>query len=241
MRLQKFLANAGIASRRASEELIVAGRVRVNGVVVRELGTRVVADADRIEVDGKLVEPSRREWIVLHKPRGYLTTRLDTHARRTVYDLLPEQLHGLFYIGRLDRDSEGVLLFTNDGDVAHLMLHPSAEIEREYDVVVAGELDDTKFFRLKRGVELDDGLAKPKRIRRVGVTTDNKTRIMLTLTEGRKREVRRMMEAVGHGVVRLVRTRYGPVALADLPPGKWRRLTREELAALPEAKGSSGE
>jgi 23S rRNA pseudouridine2605 synthase len=227
VRLQKYLAQAGVASRRQSETLIVSGRVRVNGVVVTELGTRVEPERDVVEVDGRPVRSASTEWVVLHKPVGYLSTRSDPQGRRTLYELLPPQLRRLFYVGRLDRDSEGLILLTNDGDVAHRMMHPRHGIEREYEVDVATPLADDVLRQLLRGVELDDGPARAARARRLAPA-----RLALTLREGRKREVRRMLEAAGHRVVRLRRVRYGPIRLGALPAGRWRHLSAEEIAAL---------
>src|SRR5688572_5913931 len=227
VRLQKYLAQAGVASRRQSETLIVAGRVRVNGVVVTELGTRVEPERDVVEVDGRPVRSATTEWVVLHKPFGYLSTRTDPQGRRTLYELLPPQLRRLFYVGRLDRDSEGLILLTNDGDVAHRMLHPRHGIEREYEIDVALPIADDVLEQLTRGVELDDGPARAERARRLAPA-----RLALTLREGRKREVRRMLEAAGHHVVRLRRVRYGPIRLGELPPGRWRHLSPEEIAAV---------
>ena len=236
IRLQKFLANAGVASRRKAEDLIREGRVSVNGRRVEDMGVRVRPGRDRVEVDGTAIQAKKRVWIAFHKPRGYLTSRGDTHGRRTIYDVLPPELQALFYVGRLDRDSEGLLLLTNDGDTAHRMLHPSHEIEREYRARVEGELSTGALRRLERGVELEDGVARARRVRKLKQAHEGESTIVLTLTEGRKREVRRMLDAVGHPVKRLVRTKYGPVSLGSLKPGAWRPLTREEVAALPRSK-----
>jgi 23S rRNA pseudouridine2605 synthase len=227
VRLQKYLAQAGVASRRHSETLIAAGRVRVNGAVASEPGTRVEPERDVVEVDGRRVRPAATEWLVLHKPAGYLSTRNDPQGRRTLYELLPPPKRRLFSVGRLDRDSEGLILLTNDGDVAQRLLHPRHEVEREYDVEVDAPLGDDALQRLARGVQLEDGPARAECVERVGPA-----RVVLALREGRKREVRRMMEAVGRGVVRLRRIRYGPIRLGALPAGRWRRLAPGELEAL---------
>ncbi len=232
VRLQKFLANAGVASRRKAEELITSGRVKVNGRVVTELGTKVDDAQDVVAVSGKVVRPAETTWIALHKPRGYLSTRKDPEGRPTVYDLLPPALHGLFYVGRLDRDSEGLLLLTNDGDTANRMLHPRYEVQRVYEVLVRGELKPDRIQKLVDGVELEDGIATAESVRVLGVAR-NETRLRLSLREGRKREVRRMLWAVGHKVLRLKRLSYGPIKLGRLPEGKWRKLTEAELRALP--------
>ena len=232
VRLQKFLANAGVASRRKAEELITAGRVQVNGKVVTELGTKIDAAKDIVMVGGKQIRAAEPVWIALHKPRGYVSTRNDPEDRPTVYQLLPESLRTLFYVGRLDIDSEGLLLLTNDGDGAHRMLHPSYEVARVYEVLVRGELKPDRVQQLLDGVELEDGTARAQSVRILGVLR-NETRVRLVLREGRKREVRRMMWAVGHKVLRLKRTSYGPIQLGRLPEGKWRKLTVEELRSLP--------
>jgi len=232
-RLQKVLSRAGVASRRAAERMILAGRVRVNGEVVRSLGVRVDPARDRVEVDGVRVEERPVEWILMHKPPGVLTTRRDPHGGRTVYDLLPEELRALPYVGRLDRDTEGLLLLTNDGEASRRLQHPSFSVEREYEVEVARRPGREVLERLRRGVELEDG---PARAWRVGVLEEGegRTTLRLVLREGRKREVRRMMEAVGHRVLRLRRVRFGPVRLGDLRPGGWRRLTEHEIRTLRE-------
>jgi 23S rRNA pseudouridine2605 synthase len=227
IRLQKFLSQAGTASRRGAEELIAAGRVVVNGVVVSEPGTRVDPQRDEVVVDGERVRPAASEWYALHKPRGYLSTRDDPQGRQTLYDLVPPELRRLFYVGRLDYDSEGLVLLTNDGDTAHRMLHPRFGMEREYELELDRAADDALVRALVQGVELEDGPARAGAVRRVGAKG-----LRLTLREGRKREVRRMLAACGHDVRRLRRVRYGPVALGDLEPGAWRKLDKQELAAL---------
>lgn len=236
VRLQKFLATTGVSSRRKAEDLIREGRVKVNGKRVDELGVRIDPKRDRVDVDGKPVQPKKTVWIAFHKPRGYLTSRGDTHGRRTIYDVLPPELHELFYVGRLDRDSEGLLLLTNDGDTAHAMLHPSYEMERVYRARVEGDISTGALRRLERGVELEDGVAHAHQVRKLRDAPEGQSAITITLTEGRKREVRRMLEAVGHPVKRLIRTKYGPISLDDLKPGTWRPLTRQEIAALPRKR-----
>lgn len=209
-----------------------AGRVSVNGVPTTELGSRVDPGRDVVTVDGERVELAKTRWVLFHKPPGVLTTRSDPHGGTTVYDLLPDEVKGLRYVGRLDRDAEGLLLLTNDGDAAHALQHPSGEVEREYELEVAGRLTRKALDALVQGVELEDGLARAK-----GVTLltagDVTSTMRLVLTEGRKREVRRMLSAVGHPVLHLRRLRYGPIALGDLPRGSWRDLTDAELASLP--------
>jgi len=210
---------------------MAAGRVTVNGDVVTELGTRVVPGQDRVELDGSPVIVSASRWFVFHKPAGVLTTRSDPHGGKTIYDVLPKEASGLRYVGRLDRDAEGLLLMTDDGDRAHALQHPSGEVEREYWLEVAGAVSRDTVRRLRAGVVLDDGPALPRRVNliKAGEVTSTLT---LVLIEGRKREVRRMMAEVGHAVLRLRRTRFGPIRLAKLPAGQWRKFTDAEVAAI---------
>lgn len=235
MRLQKFLSRAQVASRRAGEAMIRAGRVRVNGRVVTEMGAQVEPARDRVEVDGRSVSIGEPIWVALHKPPGYVTTRSDPHGRRTVYDLLPPELSGLFHVGRLDAASEGLLLLTNQGDVAYRLLHPRYGIDRVYDVVVEGELSEEDARRLRDGVDLSDGPARVRALERRPSPKPGHARARVTMAEGRKREVRRLFIAIGHPVSRLVRRRYGPIRLGRLPRGEWRRLEQTEVAALERA------
>jgi 23S rRNA pseudouridine2605 synthase len=237
-RLQKFLANAGVASRRKAEDLITSGRVKVNGRVVTELGTKVDPDNDEVVVDGKTIKGSAPVWVMLHKPRGYVSTRDDPQARPTIYDLLPESLHGLFYVGRLDADSEGLMLLTNHGDVAHMLLHPSFEVSRVYDVLVRGNVKQETVDALLKGIELEDGVARAEAVLVAAGQREGESSVRVTLREGRNREVRRMMAAVGHKVLRLRRISYGPIQLGKLPEGKWRNLSETEVRALPVVKSS---
>ena len=230
-RLQKVIARAGVASRRRAEMLIVSGRVRVNGRPATVLGTRVRPEVDEVVVDGVRVRPGPVRWVMLNKPPGFLTTRRDDRGRDTVYDLLPESLRGLVHVGRLDRATEGLLLLTNDGDLAHLLAHPRYRVEREYRAWVAGLPSRDVLRRLVSGVRLEDGLARARRAR-VLERGSPRSVLQLVLTEGRKREVRRMCRAVGHPVQRLKRVRFGPVELAGLGRGEWRDLTEAEVAAL---------
>jgi 23S rRNA pseudouridine2605 synthase len=236
--VQKLLSRAGVASRRDAEELMRRGRVRVNGVVVTTLGTRVVPGKDRVEVDGEPVRIPDVRWIMLHKPAGTLTTTRDPRGRRTVYDLLPPDLAdlGLSYVGRLDADTEGLLLLTNDGDVANRLLHPSGEVEREYEVGVSGVPAAQDLRALLEGVELDDGPAAAREVSRIGTETAGSV-LRMILVEGRKREVRRLCDAVGHPVRWLRRVRFGPVRLGDLPTASWRNLTSDEIRSLRERGG----
>ena len=231
MRIQKFLSRAGAASRRKAEAMVLDGRVRVNGIVVTELGTKVDPTLDRVEVDGTPIRLSEARWIRFHKPAGVLCTAKDTHGRRTIYDLLPREHSSLRYVGRLDLDTEGLLLLTNDGDIANRLQHPRYKLEREYEVSVRGVLSKKDLARLRVGVVLDDGLARPVRIK-VAAPVEEYGKLTLVMTEGRKREVRRLMYAVGYPVVTLRRVRFGPVKLGKLPSGKWETLSSHDVLAL---------
>jgi 23S rRNA pseudouridine2605 synthase len=207
---------------------------------VTELGTKVDPAADAIVVDGEAVHVAAPVWIALHKPSGYVSTRDDPQGRPTIYDLLPKTLHGLFYVGRLDVDSEGLMLLTNVGDAAHRLLHPSYRVARVYDVEVRGNVASETVERLLRGVELEDGVAQAESVKVLHTPGAGQSRVRLVLREGRKREVRRMMRAVGHDVRRLKRVSYGPIKLGQLPVGKWRPLSDAELRALPSGSNRAG-
>lgn len=239
MRVQKYISRAGVASRRQAEVMLGQGRITINGKRVTALGARIVPGRDTVSVDGRVVRPAPRRWVVFHKPAGALCTRSDPHGGETVYDLLPEWAGGLRYVGRLDRDTSGLLLLTNDGDLAARLAHPSGRVEREYLAGVAGRVTAAALRRLRRGVELEDGPARPKRVRRVELGEDE-WGVRLVLTEGRKREVRRMLKAVGHPVRTLVRTRFGPFRLGALKPGNWRPAHPSEVEAAKSAAASSG-
>jgi len=229
MRIQRALARAGVASRRKAEELVAAGRVTVNGTVA-QTGQVVNPEKDRILVDGTPVaKPRAAVWIMLNKPSGVMTTRSDPDGRRTVFDLVAN-VPGLTYVGRLDYLTEGLLLLTTDGAAANRLAHPRGEIERTYVAVVTGKGDEAAKIA-RSGVMLDDGPVKPKRVeaRRLG---RDRWELEVTITEGRKREVRRLCSAVGLGVERLTRIRFGPIELGDLPEGKSRPLSARELALL---------
>jgi len=234
MRLQRYLALAGVASRRACEELIVAGRVRVNGHVVRELGTQV-EPGDRIAVDERPVIMPQREILVLNKPAGVVTTMRDPEGRRTVNDLIRERrgigAPRLVPIGRLDYDTSGVLLLTNDGDLAFALTHPRFGVDKVYRATLRGRLEPEGVRRLREGIALEGHKTAPAQLRVVAVTRERSI-VDLTLHEGRYRQVRRMFDAVGHPLTALVRLRFGPVALGSLRPGETRALTERERKAL---------
>lgn len=234
-RVQRALARAGFGSRRTCEELIAAGRVQVNDRVA-SLGDRVDPARDEVRVDGRRVsvDPGLR-YLALHKPAGVTTTMRDPHADRDLRGLLPPGPR-VFAVGRLDRDTEGLLLLTNDGDLANRLAHPRHGVEKEYLAEVTGSPTRTQVGRLVRGVRLEDGPARALSARPVGRSA-GRGAVRLVLAEGRKREVRRMLEAVGLPVRRLIRTRVGPVRLGRLPPGELRELSAAEVRALYRAAG----
>lgn len=231
LRLQVFLARAGVASRRGAEELIRAGRVRVNDEPA-ELGAKVTPGRDVVTLNGRRVSMQRPEWIALHKPKGYVTTRDDPSGRRTVYDLLPEDLHHLFHVGRLDRDSTGLILLTNDGDTANLLLHPRYGTTKEYLADVEEMPDPRDIRQLVKGVELEDGVGHAVSADNLGELEDGLFRVRLTMREGRRREVRRMLEVLGYPVRRLFRRRFGSIEIGELRSGRWRYLTEAEVERL---------
>jgi 23S rRNA pseudouridine2605 synthase len=233
VRLQKILADAGIASRRAAEELISAGRVSVNGKRVTVLGTRADPARDRIAVDGRTVgRPRQRMYWLVNKPRGVVTTTRDPHAKRTVLDLVPSR-ERLFPVGRLDAQSEGLLLVTNDGALAQILLHPSFGVPRTYRVSVNGAVSAETVAALAAGIELEGRRTAPCQAEIVERERERSV-LMLELTEGRRRQIRLALESLGHPVRRLLRVRFGPLRLGRLPPGEARKLTKREVSALHE-------
>lgn len=235
MRLAKYLASAGVASRRASEAIVRAGRVTVDGETVtdpaRDVGPR---DAE-VAVDGKAVNTTHQRVVyALNKPAGVVSTARDPQGRPTVVSLVP-QTERLYPVGRLDIDTTGLILLTNEGELAHRLTHPSFEVEKTYRAVVVGPpLRDRALKALRDGVELEDGVTSPARVRRVSADT-----LEITIHEGRKRQVKRMCEAVGHPVKRLERVGFGPLRLGDLPRGRWRRLSPAEVEILTAATAGS--
>jgi 23S rRNA pseudouridine2605 synthase len=229
IRLNKFLASCGVASRRAAENFIAAGRVTVNGRTVHELGTRVNPQGQKVCLDGKLLKPvSKKLYILLNKPKGYITTVKDEKGRRTIFSLVKIK-ERLFPVGRLDADSEGLLLLTNDGDMAHRLMHPKYKMIKTYRVKLNREFHLSDFDRLTAGVELDDGLTSPCR---ASFYTDSPDRIEIHVHEGRKRQIRRMFEALDYDVKTLKRVQMGPLRLTNEKRGEWRFLTKGEIKQL---------
>lgn len=236
MRLQRFLARAGVASRRGSENLMTAGRVTVNGQVVTELGSKVDPLVDRVCVDGREVRLAEHAtYLILNKPAGYLTTMSDPYGRPCVASLVPTKRYpGLFPVGRLDTDTTGILLFTTNGDAAHQLLHPSRHVSKHYVALVDGVPKERELNRLREGIMLDDGRAQPARVDVIGPgeARTSSTVVGITLHEGRKHQVKRMFAAIGHKVLRLHRDTFGPLGLAGCKEGSWRMLTPDEVAHI---------
>lgn len=227
MRLNAFLARAGVASRRGADELIKAGRVKVNGQP-GQLNLQV-SDQDEVTLDGKPVISQSLRYILLNKPAGVLTTLKDPHGRKTVAELVNINLR-VVPVGRLDWDTTGALLLTNDGELAHKLMHPSFEVDKVYEAEVSGEITDEKLKKLERGIKLEDCKTAPAKVRRLQGSALQ--RIEITIHEGRQHQVKRMLAVVGLRVKKLHRSRYGPLDLADLKPGQWRDLTEEEVDRL---------
>jgi 23S rRNA pseudouridine2605 synthase len=226
MRLNRFLAAAGLGSRRHCDELIAAGRVTINGKVCSDFSAQP-GDRDHVKVDGKLVRHERRLDLMLHKPAGFVSTRNDPHARDTIFDLLPPHLPRLFNIGRLDTQTEGLLILTNDGDLAQRLTHPRYKIEKEYEVTLDRPWDPMLTPKLLRGMTLDGQRARMDKVQSIKAS-----RLHVVLRQGINRQIRRMFYDVGYDVKKLVRIRVGRLRLGDLPRGHWRPLTSSELKAL---------
>ena len=236
VRLQKFLARAGVASRRASEKLIEAGRISVNGQVVTELGTKVDPEADEVRLDGAPVRKAAEAvTLMLNKPAGYLTSMKDPQGRPCVAQLVPlDEFPALYPLGRLDYDTTGLLLFSTDGELGNAVLHPSRHVDKTYRALVKGKPSEAALDRLRSGVVLDDGPTQPAEGRLAGRKGKN-AYVEIIIHEGRKRQVKRMCEAIGHPVLQLHRASFGPLELGDLPEGKYRVLSEQEVAALERA------
>lgn len=232
-RLQKVMAEAGVASRRKCEQFITEGRVKVNGTTITELGYKVDPTRDDIEVDGKKIEKERRVYYLLHKPTGVITSVSDPQKRKTVLDLMKGVKERIYPIGRLDYDTSGLLLLTNDGDFANHIAHPSHELDKVYEATVKGRIDEPALEKLRRGVRLEDGMTAPAVVEFVRYQQKNDTSVIhLTIHEGRNRQVRRMCEAVGHRVVQLRRIRLAFLTLEGTVEGTYRVLTPDEVNRL---------
>lgn len=254
MRLQRFLARAGVSSRRGSERLMAEGRVRVNGAVVTELGTKVDPLCDEVSVDGRVCTLAGSHcYLLLNKPAGYLTTMSDPYGRPTVADLVPvDEYPGLYPVGRLDADTTGCLLFTTDGDAGQRLLHPSHHVDKTYIACISGSLSEDDIAALERGVDMGDCTASPARVevlekgdRRAALVRpegvgEREQVVSLTIHEGRKHQVKRMFFALGHLVAALHRTRFGPLCADSIPAGCWRLCTGAEVRALLSAIGLEG-
>lgn len=233
IRLNKYLAQAGVASRREADRMIVEGRVSLNGKTVESLGVLIDERTDKVEVDGKRIKLKNGPhlYLILNKPPGYLVTVRDPFKRPTVMDLLPSLKQRVYPVGRLDLSSEGLLLFTNDGDIAYRLMHPKYRVMKEYLVRVEPKPKPTTLGRLEKGIYLDGKKTAPAKIRMI-TTAKMGTQLKVELFEGRKRELRRMFEAVGHKVLALKRIRFGSLTLGKLKKGQWRHLSQKELARL---------
>ena len=236
MRLQVALAKAGCASRRKSAVIIKEGRVRVNGRVVTEPGFGIDISRDKVTCSGREISFQKRTYILFNKPIGVITSASDTHGRKTVFDFMPDMPCRLHHAGRLDKDSSGLLLLTNDGEVAYRLTHPKFEIERAYEVVIKGRLEERDKRRLMEGIYLDGKKALPCAIHTLEKDT-NKSMLKVRLREGRKRQIRNMFEKTGYPVLRLRRVSFGPLELRNLKRGEYRFLKRGEIESLKEAVG----
>lgn len=231
MRLQKYMAECGVASRRHAEEMIADGRVTVNGLLITQMGFQV-EEGDTVTCDGKVIRPEiRKRYIIYHKPVGEVTTVSDPEGRETVLDHFKSLPERVYPVGRLDYDSEGLLLLTNDGELTERLLHPRHEVEKSYLARVTGTVSDDDMMRLRRGIMLDDHKTSPAKAKLIRQETFAAV-VLITIHEGRNRQVRRMFEETGHNVLRLTRVRFGPLELGDLPRGQWRDATVEEIRRL---------
>ncbi len=232
-RLQKVMSNCGVASRRASEQMILDGRVRVNGVVIRELGTKVDPDKDIVLVDGQRLEIQPKHYYLFNKPKGVITTSSDDQGRATVMDYFKKEKDRIYAVGRLDQNTEGLLIMTNDGELANILMHPSKMVDKTYEVKVKGRIADSVLQHLADGVELKDGMTAPADVYYIGFDGHSGiTTIEITIHEGRNRQVRRMMEYFGYQVHNLRRVQYAFLTLSGVKRGAYRSLTAEEVAEL---------
>ncbi|MEK7851395.1 MAG: pseudouridine synthase [Deltaproteobacteria bacterium] len=233
-RLQKIIAQAGVASRREAERLILEGKVTLNGKVVRELGTKADPDREHIKVNGKLItRPEPKAYLILYKPRGYVTTTSDPEGRPTIMELLDKVKGRVFPVGRLDYDTEGLILCTNDGELAHKLQHPRHEVPKTYFAKVEGVPMPDEITKLRKGIKLEDGMTAPANVKLIRKVEANSW-LEIIIHEGRNRQVKRMCEAIGHSVIRLKREGLAFLTLGDLKPGEFRHLTAEEIKKLKE-------
>ncbi|MBE7060426.1 MAG: rRNA pseudouridine synthase [Ruminococcaceae bacterium] len=238
IRLQKYIAESGITSRRKAEELIRCGRVKVNGLAVTEMGVKINPEADEIEVDGTLIKPeAKKYYIMLNKPAGYITTTSDDFDRPTVMELTSDVHARIYPVGRLDYDTQGLLLLSNDGNFANAIMHPGGNLKKTYIANVKGLISISAIKKLKSGVDIGDYFTRPAEAEIIS-GTERESTVKITIGEGRKRQVRRMLEAVGYPVLRLKRVQIGAVMLGNLPEGKWRHLKAAEIDLL--TKGKAG-
>ncbi|MDP4119157.1 MAG: pseudouridine synthase [Bacillota bacterium] len=237
LRLQKYIAESGITSRRKAEELIRHGRVKVNGKTVTEMGEKVDAEIDTVEVDGITISPETKKfYIMLNKPAGYITTTSDDFNRPTVMELTKDIPSRIYPVGRLDYDTQGLLIMSNDGDFANEIMHPSNKLKKTYLVCIKGMITPEEIRRLKSGVDIGDYFTRPAEVELIGAT-ERESNIKIIISEGKKRQVRRMCESVGHIVLRLKRVQIGNVMLGNLPEGKWRHLRQAEIELLTKRNG----
>lgn len=231
VRLQKFLADSGVASRRASEQFILNGRVAVNGEIIRLLGTKIDPAQDRVSVDGKPIRPKRKLYLALNKPRGFVCSRDDERGRRTIYELIPKEWDNLYSVGRLDFASEGLLFLTNDGEFSLRLTHPRYGVRKKYVVAVEGKVENEILQRFVHGIFHEGEKLKAEKARAISVT-NSQSIIELELAEGKNREVRRLFESQGFAVKRLERVQIGKIKIGELKIGKWRTLTESEIKSL---------
>jgi len=237
--LAKYLAEAGVASRRKAEELIMQGRVKINGLVVKEKGCTINPDVDRVEFDGRIISREEKVYILLNKPAGYISSVFDPQGRPTVMELLKDIKLRVYPVGRLDFDTEGLLLLSNDGDFTNLMIHPRYEINKTYQALVKGKPDKKSLQILQEGIQLEDGITAPARVN-ILKTFQDRTLLEIEIHEGRKRQVKRMCLAVGHPVISLKRTTFGSLKLQGVAPGKYRFLTPSEVNRLKQQASDRG-
>jgi 23S rRNA pseudouridine2605 synthase len=231
VRLQKFLADAGVASRRASEQIILAGRVTVNGKVIKELGTKIDPEKDHVSVDGRALKAKRKLYLAVHKPRGYICSRNDPEGRPSVDELLPREWDNLYSVGRLDFNSEGLIFYTNDGDFSLKLTHPRYGVRKKYRVAITGEVTPEIAAALTKGVFHEGDMLRAEQVR-ILKAAQGHSLVEVVLREGKNREIRRLFETQNLTVDKLQRTQIGPIKLGELPKGKWRTLTAAEIKSL---------